>query len=785
GTTQLAGAEPALDSTYGILERGDGRIWVATVDGLARVAGDRIERTRAPDPLLERPIYALAEDRDGRVWIGTDVGVRIWDGRRLATLDARGGLIGSETNRDALMVDRRGRVWIGTDRGVTRHDPALVEPVDDGPPVTITHMTLAGEPVDLDGPLTIPSGVSDLTIDFRSLPFRDERRLRFRTFLEGLDAGWRPAARIPSQSVRYSHLPPGTYRFRVQAVGPHGDGGAIASTPVIDVTPPFWRSWWFRASVALAAIVLMGLSVQVLQGRRYARRLAREVASRTRELAASEQAVRRESQRLSTVLTSISDGVLAVRGDGAIVLGNLAAGDLVGRAVDDLIGQPLDRFFPDLTVALGRGEGRLADPVFAYPFTTPAGEDLDLEVSIAPLAEDDGDAFGWVLAFRDVTDRRRLEQESIRSQKLESLGVLAGGLAHDFNNLMTVVLGHLSVIEEGPALSVGDRASLRRMRDATEQARGLTSQLLTFARGGEPRKQPSDLGELARRTAELVTSGSSCGVDLDLPDDLPAAEVDPGQLEQVFSNLLINARQAMPEGGVIRVRGRAATRGADPRVEITIVDEGPGIAAEIADRIFEPYFTTKDGGSGLGLSICYSIVRRHGGELRVSSPAAGGAAFTVSLPATQARVDDAPPTASTTAAVEGLRVLVLDDEEPVRDIMMRMLEREGHECVGVATGEEAIDAHARALGEGRPYDVVVVDLTIADGMGGAEAFAHIRRREPDVRGIVASGYSHDPIMSHHEQHGFGAALRKPFDRSSLARAVGAVLETAPVSGGDE
>jgi PAS domain S-box-containing protein len=682
------------------------------------------------------------------------------------------------------MVDRRGRVWIGTDRGVTRHDPALVEPVVDPPSVTITQIALAGEPVDLDEPLTIRAGVSDLTIEFRSLPFRDERRLRFRTFLEGLDAGWRPAARIPSQSVRYSHLPPGTYRFGVQAVGPRGDGGAIASTPVIDVTPPFWRSWWFRAMVALAAIVLMALSFQVMQGRRYARRLAREVASRTRELAASEQAVQRESRRLSTVLTSISDGVLAVRADGCIVLGNLAAADLVGCANDELIGQPLDRFFPDLSVTPEQPGDRLADPVFEYPFTTPGGHDLDLEVSIAPLAEDDADSSGWVLAFRDVTDRRRLEQESIRSQKLESLGVLAGGLAHDFNNLMTVVLGHLSVIEEGPSLSVGDRASLQRMRDATEQARGLTGQLLTFARGGEPRKQPTDLVDLARRTAELVTSGSSCGLDLDLPADLPVAEVDPGQLEQVFSNLLINARQAMPEGGVIRVRGRASMRGAEPRVEISIVDEGPGIAAEIVDRIFEPYFTTKDGGSGLGLSICYSVVHRHGGELRTSSPVAGGAEFTVSLPATRARLGDAPPTGSTTA-VGGLRILVLDDEEPVRDIMTRMLEREGHACVAVATGEDAVAEHASALRDGRPYDVVVVDLTIADGMGGAEAFARIREREPDVRGVVASGYSHDPIMSHHEQHGFGAALRKPFDRASLAAAVATVMETAPSSGGDQ
>jgi PAS domain S-box-containing protein len=782
GLHRFPGANAALGSTYGVLERPDGRHWVATAAGLAVLEDGLVVPTIAPDPVVKRPIYALTGQADGIVWIGTDVGVWRWDGQSLVSYTARDGLVGSETNRDALQVDGRGRLWIGTDRGVSIHDARLLPRERFAPPVRIVGIEVAGQAVPLQEPVAMITGGGDLDFHFVSAPFIDERQLRFRTYLEGLDADWREPAANAARVVHYSHLPPGEYRLHVQAVDGHGVQGRPVSSPAIRVRPPFWRRGWFVGAVILVGIGLVALVVMILQSRRYTRQLSREVAERTRELAASEAVLRRESNRLATVMASISDGVLALGRDDRVVMGNRAVCDLVGQPLAEVLGQPLDGLFPGLSCEPGLDAAVASGAVVAYRQPVPSGETLDLEVSAAPLGGTDDEPVGRVLVFRDISDRLRLEQESIRAQKLESLGVLAGGLAHDFNNLLTVVLGHISVIEENRLLSPDDRLSLDRMRGATEQARSLTGQLLTFARGGAPRKQLADVGAIARRAAGLSLTGSAARVELDLPDGLAHAEVDPGQIEQVFSNLLINARQAMPDGGRVWVTGSDGTEDGERWLEFVVRDEGPGIAPELLDRVFEPYFSTKEQGTGLGLSICYSIVKRHDGELTVHRPTAGGAEFRVRLRASAQRcgVPDAPPTAPPS---EGLRILVLDDEEAVRDILTRMLTRQGHVVDGVAGGEEAVTAYRKALDAGRRYDLLVVDLTIAGGLGGRETMARILALDPTARAIVASGYSNDPVMSDHARHGFAAALGKPFDRVSLARAIEAVMDVEPASSG--
>jgi len=779
GIRQFASRERSLLSTYGVFETDD-HLWVATSAGLGELTPGGIVRATEPGPVIDRPLYAITASANDEVWFGTDVGVRVWDGVGMRTYGIQDGLVGSEINRDALICDRLGRMWIGTDRGVSIYDGYRSATPVHAPSTRIVRIEADGVDHSFEDELEVGAETIEMVFHFRSTPFRDERRLRFRTWLEGLEPGWGVGTVNPTQSVRYTSLPPGRYRFHVQALDADGTVGLVATTGDIIIRPPLWQQPWFVFLEILVAMSLLALVVSAWQNRRYARRLAGEVDDRTRDLAASETAVRRESERLATVLASITEAVLVVDGEGRIAMGNVALTALTDVHDDELVGRRLAEVFPILPEEIASKE--LGSPfgpkpsVFNYRYSSRHDGVRELEVSVSPLA--DQGTGGHVLAFRDMTERRQLENEHIRAQKLESLGVLAGGLAHDFNNLMTVVLGHVSMVELAPSLAVVERESLIQMREATEQARHLTGQLLTFARGGAPCKTLTDIGELVLQASRLAFSGARADLSLDLPTDLDHAEVDHGQIEQVLNNLLINAQQAMPEGGRVWVRARNAMWEGQRAVAITVRDEGPGVPEDIREQIFEPYFSTKDTGTGLGLTISYSVLRRHGGDLEVAAGRDGGAEFTVRLPASEERfvapVAVAAPSPEREVSA-GLRVLVMDDEASIRDITARMLQRQGHTQVTVSHGEAAAEAVREAQAEGHPFDVAILDLTIAGGLGGREALVAIRRLDPGIKAVVASGYSNDPVMSDPAAHGFQATLRKPFDGKTLAQVLAKVI----------
>jgi len=759
-THWIAPDDRLLSSTYTVFDGPGGAIWVATAGGLGLLDGDRIVPLGEHGPLIERPIYAMAADDQGSIWFGTDAGVYVWDGARLQQFNVREGLVGSEINRDAFKFDRLGRLWIGTDRGVSIHDGRLVDRSGAELGIWIEALETGTGRHAADQTLELPPGPGELVIHFRSASFLDEKRLRFRTFLEGFDSDWSEAQMRPYQSIRYTNLPPGSYTFHVQAVDLLGRTSGVASSQPIEVQAPFHEAVWFKLLGVAFITGMLLLIATAVQGRKYAGRLEAEVIARTAALADSEQAVRAESQRLSAVLESISDGVLAVDGQGRIVLGNTAAELILTQEPGSLPGRDLEALLP--------GIGGMTGPHFGYQFILPDDVPRSLEFSLSPLAGAAGS--GMVLAFRDVTYRIRAENERIRTQKLESLGVLAGGLAHDFNNLLTVVLGHVSVLEVGTDLSDQDRESLTSIRLATQRAQGLTTQLLTFARGGAPRKKLTNLGTLIKESGRLALSGTTTSCNLDLAPDLHHAEVDGAQFEQVLSNLLINARQAMPEGGQVSV----SARNVDSAIEIKVADDGPGMDEAILERIFEPYFSTKDTGSGLGLSIAYSVITRHGGQLTVQSVPGQGSEFTIQIPASLDRATAAPQPVMEESRGSG-RFLVLDDEPSVRELLQRMLERLGYEAEGVGDGEQAITRFQEALEANRPYSAVIMDLTIPGGMGGKVAIERLQALDPGVRGIVASGYSNDPVMSNPARFGFAGALHKPFDKTQLSQVITEVL----------
>jgi signal transduction histidine kinase/CheY-like chemotaxis protein len=379
--------------------------------------------------------------------------------------------------------------------------------------------------------------------------------------------------------------------------------------------------------------------------------------------------------------------------------------------------------------------------------------------------------------YREIAERKRAEEELIKAQKLESLGVFAGGIAHDFNNILTSILANLSFarMQLSPSHMISKR--LEECEKATVRASELTRQLLTFARGGEPVKKLLDPAPLIREAASFVLRGSTVRGVVDLAADLWCLEADGGQLSQSLHNLLINAAQSMPNGGEATVRGENEPLAANnphrlppgDYLRITVRDHGCGIPPENIARIFDPYFTTKSHGSGLGLASVYSIVKRHGGTIGVTSSMGAGSCFEIYLPASPGKRPEVAAAKEFADQRGGGRILIMDDEDFIREIAAEILQYKGYEVESCADGREAVELYRRARKSNSPYASVILDLTIPGGMGGKECAALILEIDPDAVLIVSSGYSNDPIIANYQSYGFSGAISKPFDADTLAR----------------
>jgi signal transduction histidine kinase/CheY-like chemotaxis protein len=399
----------------------------------------------------------------------------------------------------------------------------------------------------------------------------------------------------------------------------------------------------------------------------------------------------------------------------------------------------------------------------------------ELLVTASPLPGPDGEPEGAVVVAREVSAAAALERERARAQHLESLGVLAGGLAHDFNNLLTGIVGNLSLARRDLAPESRGYRRLQEAEDACFHARDLTRQLLTFAKGGEPIKRVFSLADNLGAWAGFALAGSNVRPRVEVAPGLPPVDADEGQIHQVVNNLVLNAQQAMPRGGTVGLRAEALTLGegnglplAPGRyVRLTVADEGVGIPPEHLPKVFDPYFTTKQTGSGLGLSTAYSIVRRHGGHIGVRSELGRGTAFTVYLPAA-AETPGAPEGREAPVPAGNGKVLVMDDEAMLRDLLAELLPELGYEARFAADGAEAVALYQEAQAEGRPFDAVLLDLTVPGGMGGREALGELRRLDPGVRAVASSGYAFDTGSPQDQGAGFVAAISKPYRPSDLA-----------------
>ncbi len=386
---------------------------------------------------------------------------------------------------------------------------------------------------------------------------------------------------------------------------------------------------------------------------------------------------------------------------------------------------------------------------------------------------------------KDIIEKERLEQEILSTRKLESIGILAGGIAHDFNNLLTSILGNISIAmldTQDENLPIAH--TLENAEKAALRAKELSNQLLTFSKGGTPVKTTTSIKELLEESARFVLKGSNVNCIFEIDDDLWPVEVDSGQINQVINNLIINASQAMPNGGSINVacqnveldKNQSAKLKAGKYIRIIIQDRGMGIPKENLEKIFDPYFTTKKTGSGLGLATSYSIISKHEGNITCESEVGVGTTFTIYLKASNSVLQNKKSATKATVTGTG-RILIMDDDKLIQDVFHKTLSKLGYETVCVANGNLAIEEYTQAIEQNKPYDIVIMDLTVPGEMGGKEAIGILKEQFPEIKSVVSSGYSNDPVVGNFEQYGFVGYIKKPFQIQELSNLITSILNS--------
>ncbi|MEI6809423.1 MAG: PAS domain S-box protein [bacterium] len=500
-----------------------------------------------------------------------------------------------------------------------------------------------------------------------------------------------------------------------------------------------------------------------------------------RELA--ERSLREEQTRMRTILDTVGDPIFVKDSDFRFVLANRAFYDMLGLDEGDVIGSTLLQDLPaDEMRHFFEVDRQVLDTgipdVREEALTVKDGRTLTIFTRKARFIDGSGNMF-VVGAIHDITSRKKAEAELRNMQKLKSLGVLAGGVAHDFNNIMMGLFGYIALAKD--ELSNGHPGSklLEKAGSSLGRATRLTMQLLTFAKGGDPVKEDVSLEALVEEVVQFDLSGSNVMLVFKAAPDLWLAEADRGQIQQVISNITINARQAMPEGGHLYItldnvelqKGDILNLLSGKYIRTTVRDEGLGIDPSIIDRIFEPYFTTKQVGNGLGLAISSSIILKHNGHIAVTSELGKGTTFTIFLPAHEKRI--LPQIASSVEEAPSLpparRILVLDDEESVLMVITHWLEKKGCIVDTYTDGRKVIEKYKNAMEAGTPFDVLILDLTIPGGIGGREVLKAILGIDPNAKAIASSGYADDKIMANFASYGFKSVLTKPYTGDQLIK----------------
>ncbi len=503
----------------------------------------------------------------------------------------------------------------------------------------------------------------------------------------------------------------------------------------------------------------------------------------------AEKQLGEEKERLSVTLASIGDGVITTDINGNIVIYNKVAEELTGFKQKETINRDINDILNITdTISNERFEFNkllkfeLSDNLI---LTNKYGKKKEIAIKGSPILDKSEKTIGSVIVIRDNEEKKKLEREILKSQKMEAISILAGGIAHDFNNILTAILGNLSIAK----MEIENKDSnLSKIIDqtikATYRANNLTKQLLTFSKGGTPIKKTTSIKELIEETTKFALRGSKSKSFIRIAPDLWNVDIDGGQISQVINNIVINADQAMPSGGNIIVDAKneiieesieEPVLSGKNYVQISIMDQGIGIQKEFLSKIFDPYFTTKQTGSGLGLSVCYSIIKNHSGRITVDSVIGEGSIFKIILPAStktqesneiKENIGEKPLLEGKTTS-SGI-IIIMDDEDYIQKLLLKLLNRLGYKVIITGEGKEFLKVYRNIIKSKKEVMCVIMDLTISGGMGGKETIKNLREFDENVRVIVSSGYSNDPIMSDYKNYGFNGVLPKPFSINDLS-----------------
>jgi two-component system, cell cycle sensor histidine kinase and response regulator CckA len=652
--------------------------------------------------------------------------------------------------------------------------------------------TLRGWEYAMEHPLEIVA----LLLQKYNVQLSHERLLYEADFMEKL---------ILPKFIKIGHMNPGRWKHIADMFVALGMVEPDYSLNGFLYEPPLKSQWGRRLLMEVSAgLVVVFLVIVLLLA--VNRRLQIKVEARTRELYANNKRLQKEIEERMHIEMRLRESESRLRAvfqaaeSVAFITTNLGGEDsrvltfspgaerIFGYTEDEIIGKPVAVLHrPEDVVHFEPMQKKLEQGEKGYSGETvlvrKSGEEFAVLFTLHPLRDSDGRIIGTLGVSLDISHLKQVEDELLRSRKLESLGILAGGIAHDFNNLLTAILGNISLAKQRVDSVDPLIALLADAEKASIQAQKLTQQLLTFSKGGAPVKEIVAIQNIVQETAVFTLRGSSVKCRFSFSDNLPNLEVDKGQLSQVIQNLVMNAEQAMPMGGIIDIHieqrvihdeGELIKPG--DYVVIQIKDEGVGIQEDVLEKIFDPYFTTKQQGNGLGLSTSYSIIQKHGGRIHVASAVGQGSVFSIYLPAIKDGVSHTLPFESEIDSVplRG-RVLVMDDEALIQDVAGKMLETFGLDVVLTSDGAEAIQRYKELKSSGETVDVVIMDLTVPGGMGGREAVRGILDFDPGAKVIVSSGYSGDPIMSNPRVYGFCGVIVKPYTIETLHRTMVEVL----------
>jgi PAS domain S-box-containing protein len=798
------------DHLYSLLEDHAGGVWIGTAQGLNRVGFGadpmlpaRFERVTTADGLPNDCVYSVLEDEAHRKWVSTNRGVSRFavEEHDFRNFDQADGLQSNEFNSGARLRARDGRIFFGGVNGVSAFYPADLAKSTYEPPVVLTGFQAFNVPITGDArarflteEITVASEVHlsyedrVVSFEFASLDFTSPQKNRYECMMQGWGTdSWLSLG--TGRRATYTNLPPGTFTFLVRGSNADGNFGRTPASIRVIVAPPYWQTWWFRAVALIffASVVYGAHALRTRSIRRTNLVLQAEIDQRRR----TEDALREAEAKYRTIFEGALAGIFQTTLEGRVLSANPAMAKILGYdSPDELVSSlsdiaqqayvdPRDR---DVLLSRVRTEDEVRG--FASQLKRKDGSPVWVDLTSRLVKGPDGTPLFLEGTVEDVTERRKLEEQLTQAQKMESVGRLAGGVAHDFNNMLTVISGYADLAMDD-ARGTPAAESLAQIKKAAETATRLTAQLLAFARRQVIQPVVVSPNQLIRRIEPLIRQlvGEDVLVRLDLDDAAATVKIDPNQFEQILVNLAANSRDAMPGGGTLQIDTRgvvldeAYAAGHEgvrpgPYALVSVSDTGTGIDKAVLPQVFEPFFTTKVAGrgTGLGLSTVYGIVKQHQGHIWVYSEIGLGTTFKIYFP--KAPDEGGPPPApvrQTDVRGTGL-ILVVEDEDLVRTMAVTSLRGAGYTVLVAADGPSALEL----IKDNRP-DLVVTDVVMPK-MSGRELAAEVARLHPGVPVLYTSGYTENMIAHHGVLDEGVEFLQKPYSPRDLAARVRAILD---------